>query len=107
MLDFKSVTRQASRERKSLRKQLEAARETVDRLTRELAKLDSVLGILTGRGVRPGRAGGGKWRPGRPGRPPNWWREQQKGKGGRKGGKKAGKRRGRRAAATPAASAAS
>ena len=104
MLDFKSVTRQATRERKSIRKQLEAARETVDRLTRELAKLDSVLGILTGRGVRTRRAGGGKWRPGRPGRPPDWWREQQGRKAGKKSGRRAGKRRGRRAAAAPAAS---
>jgi hypothetical protein len=99
VLDLKAMTKRAARERRTVRKQLDAARETVDRLSRELAKLDSVIGILSGRGPRPAR-GGRRWRPGRPGRPPDWWREQQ----ARKAGKKTAGRRGRRGAARAAAS---
>ena len=102
MADYGKIAREAASRRKVLRKELARAEKSVAECGRELEIVDQILGAL--RGVRGGGAGSairagkkpGKWRLGKPGRPPKWWVEQQeaRGKGGRKA--KAGRRKARR-----------
>jgi hypothetical protein len=106
MGNYGQMRRQARQRKKTLEKQLAAAEKAVRACEGELSVIDQILDALAGgrggagRGRMRGGRRGGKWRPGRPGRPPNWYIEQQKAKG------KRGKRRGRRAAKPAAAPAA-
>jgi hypothetical protein len=106
MIDFSKMARAAARRRKSLEKELERARAAVDECAKELGRIDAVLDALGGGGGRRGgatrgRRKGGRWRPGRPGRPPNWWIEQQKKKGAKPDGRKKGRRGRRRGRTAP------
>ena len=113
MANYTKMARDAENRRKEVARLLAKARREVDACERELTVLTDVLAALKGTGSsgksairRRGRGRkarrGGKWRPGRPGRPPEWWREKQ---AAMKGGKKKGRRgrRRRRAASAPAA----
>jgi hypothetical protein len=110
MADYAKMRRDAASRKASLEKELDSARATVKECEKELVVvqqiLDALKGAAIGRGGKAPRGKPGKWRPGRPGRPPNWYLEQQKGKKAAAGGAK--KRRGRKpgrkkAAAAPAA----
>jgi hypothetical protein len=127
MADYAKMARDTTRRRKTLQRELAAAKRAAGACESELAVLEQIIAALKGvepgagrRGAKAGRRGGkrgpkrgrrrgGKWRQGHPGRPPKWWVEQQKGKakagkGGRKrrSGGRRGRRPGRRAAAAPA-----
>lgn len=104
MTSYASMRKEASDRRKALAAELAAARAAVVSCEKEIEVLDQILRALKGAGAGPGRpprtaAGGskkakkkgGKWRPGRPGRPPKWYVEQQKAAG--KGSPKAGGRK--------------
>ncbi len=134
MTNYGKMAKDAAARKNELQSELAAAKKTVAGCESELAVLEQILGALkgaapaapgrrrkAGRRAKPGRrakaagrgaAKRGKWRPGRPGRPPKWFVEQQKAAGGGKPGRKAGKRGrkarrgrrpGRRKAAAPAA----
>jgi hypothetical protein len=111
MADYAKMRRDASSRKTSLEKELETARATVKDCEKELVVVQQILDAL--KGASMGKGGGkaprgkpGKWRPGRPGRPPKWYVEQQKGKKAAGGGakKRRGRKPGRRkASAAPAA----
>src|SRR5690349_13615810 len=112
MANYAKMAREAADRRRALESDLEKARRTVKECEKELAVLSQILGAL--KGVKPARGGGpkgkrrkgGKWKPGKPGRPPKWYVEQQKAGGGKKKGRKRrGRKPGRRAAPKPAVSA--
>ncbi len=120
MADYSKMARDAAKRRKVLVAELDRARSTVTSCENEMKVLDQILDALKGAGGRRGRgakAGAkkrGKWRPGRPGRPPKWWVEQQKkaGKGGarkpgrrKRRGRKPGRKRAARKAPAPTAAA--
>ena len=67
-------------------------------LEREIDKIDGVLEVLRGLGGSVARGAGrrrqgGKWRPGRPGRPPNWYVDQREAKGAKVPAKKRSRRK--------------
>jgi hypothetical protein len=106
MTDFRRMSKDASKRRKALAREIAKARQALNALEDEMTIVDQVLSALAGprrmgrprRGPRGGRVRGGRWRPGKPGRPPKWWVEQQKGKAA-KAGKRGGRRRRRKARA--------
>jgi hypothetical protein len=90
MLNFRSMAKSASRRKEVLESKISAAKTDLVAMEEELKVLETILEALpkgaASRGPgRPLGAGkkrkGGKWRPGRPGRPPKWYLDQQKGKG--------------------------
>ncbi|MCK6482204.1 MAG: hypothetical protein L6R43_19265, partial [Planctomycetes bacterium] len=112
MTNYGKMAKDAADRRGELEGELRAAKKTVASCEAEIAVLDQILAALkgaapagaakrgrpkgSGRRAKAGRAAAkkpGKWRPGRPGRPPKWYVEQQKaaggaapkGRGGRKG----------------------
>ena len=99
MANYAKMAREAAERRRTLESDLVRARKTVKECEKELEVLGQILGALKGVGkvaAPAGRGGrrrkGGKWRPGKPGRPPKWYVEKQKA-----AGKKPAKRRTRRA----------
>lgn len=99
MTNYGKMAKDAADRRGELEGELRAAKKTVASCEAEIAVLDQILAALkgaapagaakrgrpkgSGRRAKSGRAAAkkpGKWRPGRPGRPPKWYVEQQKGK---------------------------
>ena len=99
MLNFRSMAKTASKRKATLVARISATKETLAGFEKELAMLDSLLAALPagrmsrGPGRPPkaakkrkggkrmgGKRKGGKWKLGKPGRPPKWFLEQQKGK---------------------------
>lgn len=85
MLNLNSMAKAASRRRDSLQSRISSTREDLAAMEKELEVLDGILKAIPSTGLargtgRPRGRKGGKWRPGRPGRPPQWYIDQQKGK---------------------------
>jgi hypothetical protein len=95
------MAKDAGDRRRELEGELRAAKKTVSSCEAEITVLDQILAALkgaapsapakrgrpagSGRRAKAGRAAAkkpGKWRPGRPGRPPKWYVEQQRAAGG-------------------------
>ena len=116
MTDYPQMAKDAAKRRRQLEGALSQAKSSVAACEAELAVLDQILAALKGAGKaagavpkRRGRPVGsgktakkkrGKWKLGKPGRPPQWYIDQQKAAGG---GKKPGrkKRRGRKPGRKP------
>jgi hypothetical protein len=91
---FQSMAKAASRRRETLKARIASAKESLATMEKELGTLDRILEALSGTDLktassRGGRRKGGKWRRGKPGRPPQWYLDQQKAKGKAKAAKKA------------------
>lgn len=122
MLNYKTLAQATARRRAALLSKVAATKESLEAMERELRLLDGILRALpksggvgsTGevaagrrsagrrsagrRATAPSRAKPrGKWRPGRPGRPPKWYLEQQaRTPSGTNPGKRSGRKPSRR-----------
>jgi len=94
-----------------LERQIEKAEGSIQSWKDEIRALSSVVASLRALGGAPAPRGPrrkargkkrGSWKPGRPGRPPQWYRDQQAAKGASSAPRK-GRRRKRRAAKPAAA----
>ena len=108
MTDYPRMAKDAAKRRAELQGDLARAKKSVAACEKEIAVLDQILSALKGSGSgiarrgRPAKGGrgkkrrkGGKWKAGKPGRPPEWWRKKQRAlKAAKKPGRK--KRRGRK-----------
>lgn len=95
MLNYRSMARSASKRQEAITSRISLAKSELVAMEKELKVLDEVLKALPSAGLsrgssRQGKANGrgakkaakkGKWKPGKPGRPPQWYIDQQKGKG--------------------------
>jgi len=92
------VIRLLQRQRAKLESRVVQAEQSITAWKGEMDSLDGAISALGGTGKRSGPTGAkgrkrGTWKPGRRGRPPQWYVDQQKAKGakGRKPSKKAAK----------------